>query len=331
MSSNTAGMKKIGVLTSGGDAPGMNAAIRAVVRTCVYYKLTPFGVKEGYEGLINNNIYKMDAGSVKHIIHQGGTVLKSARSKEFMTDEGMEKAWKNIDDIGLDGLVVIGGDGSFKGAMAFGARFSFPIVGIPGTIDNDIYGTDQTVGFDTATNTIIEAVDKIRDTATSHNRLFFIEVMGRDAGFIALNSGIAAGAEEILIPEKDRDVDHLFDSLERTSQRNKSSRLVIVAEGDKNGSVYDLEKQVQQRFGDRYETKVTILGHIQRGGRPSCYDRVLASRLGVRAVEALMDGQHYVMIGTRNKQIVYTNFEQATKQNPEMDEELLRVAHIISI
>jgi 6-phosphofructokinase 1 len=324
-------IKRIGLLTSGGDAPGMNACIRAVVRACIYHGVKPFGIREGYQGLIEDKIFEMDAGSVKHIIHQGGTILKSARSKEFMTDEGMQKAWENVEKASLDGLIVIGGDGTFKGAMAFGARYSFPIVGIPGTIDNDIFGTDQTVGFDTSTNTIVEAVDKIRDTATSHNRLFFIEVMGRDAGFIALNSGIAAGAEEILIPEQDRDVKHLFDSLERTSRRNKSSRLVIVAEGDKNGNVYDLENQVQQRFGDRYETKVTILGHIQRGGRPSCTDRVLASRLGVHAVEALLEGQHYVMVGIRNRQIVYTNFEQATKQNPEMDAELIRVANIISI
>ena len=328
---NNHNKRRIGVLTSGGDAPGMNACIRAVVRASIYHKIIPFGIREGYSGLIEGDIIEMDASSVKHIIHQGGTILKSARSKEFMTDEGMEKAWQNVKKYDLDGLVVIGGDGTFKGAMAFGAKYSFPIVGIPGTIDNDIYGTDQTVGFDTAINTVVDAVDKIRDTATSHNRLFFIEVMGRDAGFIALNSGIAAGAEEILIPEKDRDVEHLFESLERTSQRNKSSRLVIVAEGDKNGNVYDLERQVKDRVGDRYETKVTILGHIQRGGRPTCIDRVLASRLGVRAVEALIEGQHYVMIGTRNKKIVYTNFEQATKQNPEMDEELLRVANIISI
>lgn len=324
--------QRIGLLTSGGDAPGMNACIRAVVRACIYHNITPYGIREGYQGLIENDIFEMQAGSVKHIIHQGGTILKSARSKEFRTEEGREKAWKNVERVGLDGLVVIGGDGTFKGAMKFGARYHFPIVGIPGTIDNDIFGTDQTVGYDTATNTVVEAVDKIRDTATSHNRLFFIEVMGRDAGFIALNSGIAAGAEEILIPEKNRNVDHLFESLERTSRRNKSSRLVIVAEGDKkNGNIYDLEQQVQERLGDRYETKVTILGHIQRGGRPTCADRVLASRLGVHAVEALMDGQHYVMVGLRNKKIVYTNFEQATKQNPEMDQELIRIADIISI
>lgn len=323
--------KKIGVLTSGGDSPGMNAAIRAVVRTCVYYGVTPYGIREGYEGLITNQIEEMDASSVKHIIHLGGTVLKSARSKAFTTPEGRAKAWQNVQEKGLDALIVIGGDGTFKGAMAFGKEHDFPIVGIPGTIDNDIYGTDFTLGFDTATNTVVEAVDKIRDTATSHSRLFFIEVMGRDAGFIAVNSGIAAGSEEILIPEKDRDINHLFESLERTSRRNKTSRLVIVAEGDQNGSVYDLERSVKERFGDRYETKVTILGHVQRGGRPTCADRVLASRLGVSAVEGLLEGRCGVMVGIRNKKIKFTDFDKATKQNPKMDEELLRVADIISI
>lgn len=309
----------------------MNAAIRAVVRSCVYYDIVPYGVLEGYEGLISNKIHKMDAGSVKHIIHQGGTILRSTRSEEFKTKEGRQKAWNNINSKKLDGLVVIGGDGTFKGAMAFGSEHDFPIVGIPGTIDNDIYGTDFTLGFDTATNTVIEAVDKIRDTATSHSRLFFIEVMGRDAGFIAVHSGIAAGSEEILIPEKDRDVEHLFESLERSSRRNKTSRLVIVAEGDQNGSVYSLEKQVRERFGDRYETKVTILGHVQRGGRPTCRDRVLASRLGVGAVEALMEGKRNMMIGIRNKKIKFTDFEKATKQNPRMDKDLIRIADIISI
>lgn len=309
----------------------MNAAIRAVVRTSVYYGLIPYGVYQGYEGLINDNIEQMDAGSVKHIIHQGGTILKSARSTDFKTGKGMERAWENIQNHNLDGLVVIGGDGTFKGAMEFGEKYNFPIVGIPGTIDNDIYGTDFTVGFDTAVNTVVEAVDKIRDTATSHNRLFFIEVMGRDAGFIAVYSGIAAGAEEVLIPEKDRGIEQLFESLERTSQRKKSSRLVLVAEGDKNGSVYDLEDEVKDRFGDRYETKVTILGHVQRGGRPSCADRVLASRLGVKSVEALMKGRRGEMVGVQNRKVEFTDFEKATKQNPEMDEELLRIADIISI
>lgn len=324
-------MEQIGVLTSGGDAPGMNAAIRAVVRTCVYYNVTPYGVCRGYEGLIQNDIEKMDAGSVKHIIHQGGTILKSARSLDFKTEAGMQKAWENVQKHQLDGLVVIGGDGTFTGAMEFGSRFDLPIVGIPGTIDNDIYGTDFTVGFDTAVNTVVDAVDKIRDTATSHNRLFFIEVMGRDAGFIAVYSGIAAGSEEVLIPEEDRGVEKLFESLAMTSKRNKTSRLVIVAEGDNNGSVYDLEKKVKNEFGDRYETKVTILGHVQRGGRPSCADRVLASRLGVISVEALRDGKRDIMVGVRDRKIQYTEFEKATKQNPKMDKELLRTADIISI
>lgn len=324
-------MKKIGVLTSGGDAPGMNAAIRAVVRTCVYHKITPYAVYQGYDGLIKDDIREMNAGSVKHIIYQGGTVLKSARSLAFKTDEGLEKAWENVQKHGLEGLVVIGGDGTFKGAMAFGQKYDFPIVGIPGTIDNDIYGTDFTVGFDTAVNTVVEAVDKIRDTATSHNRLFFIEVMGRDAGFIAIHSGIGAGAEDILIPEKDRDVEHLFESLKLSSKRQKTSRLVIVAEGDKNGSVYDLEKAVKKRFGDRYETKVTILGHVQRGGRPTCADRVLASRLGVASVEALRDGRANTMAGMQKGKVEFTAFEQATKQHPKLDDDLLRVADIISI
>ncbi len=331
MTSEQKEINRIGVLTSGGDSPGMNAAIRAVVRSCVFNEITPYGIYEGYDGLINNNIQKMNAGSVKHIIYQGGTILKSARSQAFKTEEGMEKAWKNVEKHELDAMVVIGGDGTFKGAMKFGDKYDFPIVGIPGTIDNDIYGTDFTVGFDTAVNTVVEAVDKIRDTATSHSRLFFIEVMGRDAGFIAMYSGIAAGAEEVLIPEKDRDIERLFESLERTSRRQKTSRLVIVAEGDTNGSVYELENQVQERFGDRYETKVTILGHVQRGGRPSCADRVLASRLGVLSVEALMEGRRNAMVGVRNRKVKFTDFDQATKRNPQMDEELMRVADIISI
>lgn len=330
MASQQIDIEKIGVLTSGGDAPGMNAAIRAVIRTCVYYDITPFGIYQGYEGLIEGQFEKMNASSVKHIVHQGGTVLKSARSKEFKTEEGMEKAWKNVQKHKLDALVVIGGDGTFRGAMEFGRKYDFPIVGIPGTIDNDIYGTDFTIGFDTAVNTVVEAVDKIRDTATSHNRLFFIEVMGRDAGFIAVYSGIAAGSEEILIPEEDRGMEHLVKSLERTSKRQKSSRLVIVAEGDTN-SVYDLENKVKEHFGDRYETKVTILGHVQRGGKPSCADRVLASRLGVAAVEALREGNREVMVGTRFNKVKATAFANAIKKHPRMDRELLHVADVISI
>lgn len=324
-------IKQIGILTSGGDAPGMNAAIRAAVRTCVYHDIVPYGIRQGYEGLIHNDMYKMDAGSVKHIIHLGGTILKSARSLDFKTGEGMKKAYKHIQERNIDALVVIGGDGTFRGAREFGRNYDVPIVGIPGTIDNDIYGTDYTVGFDTATNTVVEAVDKIRDTATSHSRLFFIEVMGRDAGFIAVNSGIAAGSEEILIPEQDRGLEHLVESIERTSKRKKTSRLVIVAEGDQNGTVFELEEKVKKRLGDRYETKVTVLGHTQRGGRPTCHDRVLASRFGVNAVEALLEGRKNVMVGIRDGKITFTEFDNAIKQNPEMDEELLRIADIISI
>lgn len=325
-------IKKVGVLTSGGDAPGMNAAIRAVVRACVYYGITPYGIKEGYEGLIHNDMYEMDASSVKHIIHLGGTILKSARSKAFFEKEGREKAWKNLKIRGIDALIVIGGDGTFKGAHKLGSEYNdFPIIGIPGTIDNDIVGTDFTLGFDTATNTVVEAVDQIRDTATSHNRLFFIEVMGRDSGYIAISAGIAAGAEEILIPEKDRGMDKLIESLERSSRRKKTSRLVIVAEGEKSGSIYDLADMVKERFGDRYETKVTVLGHIQRGGRPSCADRVLASQFGVGAVEGLLDGKRDVMVGIKNYKLVFTDFEQATKEHHQIDEELIRIADIVSI
>ncbi len=323
--------QKIGVLTSGGDAPGMNAAIRAVVRSCIYYNVTPYGIREGYEGLIQNDMYRMEAGSVKHIIHQGGTILKSTRSHGFRTKEGRKKAYENLTSRGIEALVVIGGDGTFKGADIFGREFDYPVVGIPGTIDNDIYGTDFTIGFDTATNTVVEAVDQIRDTATSHNRLFFIEVMGRDSGYIAIRSGIAAGAEEVLIPEKDRGLDKLIQSLEISSRRNKTSRLVIVAEGEKSGSIYELADSVKQKFGDRYEIKVTVLGHIQRGGRPSCSDRVLASRLGVSAVEALLEGKRGVMVGVQNHKIVHTDLDNATKQLHTIDEDLLKISDIVSI
>lgn len=309
----------------------MNACIRAIARACIYYGVTPYGIREGYRGLIEGEIDEMDAGSVRHIIHQGGTILKSARCEAFKTEEGREKAWKNIQKRNLDALIVVGGDGTFKGGIAFTETYDFPLIGIPGTIDNDIFGTDQTIGFDTASNTVVEAVDKIRDTATSHNRLFFIEVMGRDAGHLALNAGIAAGSEEILIPEKDMGIERLFESLARTSQRNKTSRLVLVAEGDVNHNVYDLERQVKDRFGDYYETKVTILGHVQRGGRPSCADRVLASRLGVNAVEAILEGKRRVMVGISNGEITFTDLQRATKQNSAIDKKLLHIADVVSI
>jgi 6-phosphofructokinase 1 len=323
-------IERIGLLTSGGDAPGMNACIRAVVRACIYYKKIPYGIREGYHGLIENKIFEMVTESVHPIIHLGGTILKSARCEAFKTKAGRQKAWQNISKHKLDALIVIGGDGTFKGAAAFSGEYDIPVVGIPGTIDNDIKGTDYTIGFDTATNTVIEAVDKIRDTATSHNRLFFIEVMGRDAGDIALNAGIGAGAEEILIPEKDRGIDRLFESLEEHANRRKRSHLVLVAEGETTENVYELAKHVRQKFRDYYETKVAVLGHIQRGGQPTCGDRILATRLGVSAVEMLEAGQRDIMLGIKDNKINHTPLKEATKQNPEIDEELLHVAHIVS-
>ena len=323
--------QKIGVLTSGGDSPGMNAAIRAVVRACIYYDVTPYGIREGYEGLIQNDMYRMEAGSVKHIVHQGGTILKSTRCEHFKTKDGRKRAHQNLMKRGIEALVVIGGDGTFEGAHIFGEEHDYPVIGIPGTIDNDIYGTDFTIGFDTATNTVVEAVDQIRDTATSHNRLFFIEVMGRDSGYIAIHSGIAAGAEEILIPEKDRGMDKLIQSLELSSRRNKTSRLVVVAEGEKSGSIFELADQVKQKFGQQYEIKVTVLGHIQRGGRPTCADRVLASRLGVSAVEALLEGKRGIMVGVQNYKISYTDLDNAIKETHTIDEDLLKIADIVSI
>lgn len=317
-------------MTSGGDAPGMNAAIRAVVRAAEYYDKTVFGIKEGYDGLINGNIKAMNARSVKNIIHRGGTILKSARSKDFRTPEGRKAAYEQIKKIGLDALVVIGGDGSFTGAKVFGEEYEIPCIGIPGTIDNDIYGTDYTIGFDTAVNTVVQAVDMIRNTASSHNRLFFIEVMGRDAGHIAVNSGIAGVSEEILIPEKNLGVERLLNSLERSAKAGKSSNLVIVAEGDKSGGAYELAKIVNEKLPG-YDTKVTVLGHIQRGGNPTYFDRVLASRMGVEAVEALISGKSNVMIGITNKKLNHVALEIAIKQNPDIDRELLRIADIVSI
>jgi 6-phosphofructokinase 1 len=324
-------IERIGVLTSGGDAPGMNACLRAVVRACIYYNKVPYGIREGYHGLINNSLYKMDTKSVRHIIHRGGTILKSARCKDFKTKEGRRIAWENIKRNHLDALITIGGDGTFKGALALSDEYNMPVVGIPGTIDNDIKGTDYTIGFDTAINTVVEAVDKIRDTESSHNRLFFIEVMGRDAGDIALNAGIGAGAEEILIPEKDRGIDRLFKSLEKNASRRKRSHLVLVAEGETIQNVYELEKHVKQKFGDYYETKISVLGHIQRGGRPTCADRILASRLGVGAVEILDTGKQDIMLGMQDNKISYTPLKEATKQNSEIDEDLLHVASIVSV
>jgi len=324
-------IKKIGVLTSGGDAPGMNAAIRSVVRTCSYYNVESIGVYQGYQGLIEGQFEKLNARSVSNIISRGGTILKSARSLEFKTVEGRLKAFKNFKEQGLDALVVIGGDGSFTGAMLFQKEHGVPVIGIPGTIDNDIFGSDLTLGYDTAMNTVVDAIDKIRDTASSHNRLFFIEVMGRDAGFIALNTGIAGGAEEILIPEENLGLDRLVESLKVSSRSGKSSSIVVVAEGEKSGKdVFELAQYVEDTF-EEYEVKVSVLGHMQRGGSPTVVDRVLASRLGVAAVEALLDGKSNVMVGVINNKVERTPLERAIKEHNEIDSDLLRVADIMSV
>ena len=318
-------------MTSGGDAPGMNAAIRAVVRTISYYKLDSIGIYRGYEGLIEGDFKKMDARSVHHIIQKGGTILKSARSKEFRTKEGRKKAHENLVKENIDALIVIGGDGSFTGGMIFSREYDFPVIGIPGTIDNDIFGTDFTIGYDTALNTAVEVIDKIRDTASSHNRLFFVEVMGRHAGFIALNAGIGAGAEEILIPEEDMGLDRLLISLEKSRRSGKTSSLVVVAEGDKTGeNVFDLASYVEENL-PQYEVRVSILGHMQRGGSPSCFDRVLASRMGVKAVELLIDGKSNLMVGIQNNKMVAIELENAVKEHHKMNKEILRISEIMSV
>ncbi len=317
-------------MTSGGDAPGMNAAIRAVVRSCAYYSLGCVGIYRGYEGLIEDDLIDLNARSVHNIINKGGTVLKSARSKGFRTKEGRQKAYENLVEREVDAMVVIGGDGSFTGAVIFNEEFDFPVIGIPGTIDNDIFGTSHTLGYDTALNTAVEAIDKIRDTASSHNRLFFVEVMGRDAGFIALNAGVGAGAEEILIPEEDLGLDRMLESLERSRRAGKSSSIVVVAEGDKSGkNVYELAKYVEENLPE-YDVRVSILGHMQRGGSPSCFDRVLASRLGVKAVELLLDGKTNLMVGLKDNKVISTDIKEAVSGGHSINYELLRVSDIIT-
>lgn len=327
----TSKINKIAVLTSGGDSPGMNAAIRAVVRTCAYHNVSCLGIYRGYQGMIEGDFKEMGPRSVNNIINKGGTILKSARSKEFMTVEGRKKAFEHLKSANVDALVVIGGDGSFTGAEIFNKEFNFPVMGIPGTIDNDIFGTSHTLGYDTALNTVVDVIDKIRDTASSHNRLFFVEVMGRDAGHIALNTGIGAGAEEILIPEEDLGLERLLESLKRSKESGKSSSIVVVSEGDKTGkNVFELKDYVDKNLPE-YDVRVSVLGHMQRGGAPSCFDRVLASRLGVKAVEALIEGKSNFMAGILNDKIVLTPLEQAIKGHFEIDKELIRVSDIMSI
>jgi 6-phosphofructokinase 1 len=324
-------IKRIGVLTSGGDAPGMNAAVRAVVRSAAFFSIECIAVYQGYQGLISNNTKQLNARGVNNIINKGGTVLKSARCLEFRTPEGRKKAFETIQKNNIDGLIVIGGDGSFTGAMIFQSEFNIPVIGIPGTIDNDIYGTTHTIGYDTALNTVIEAIEKIRDTAISHNRLFFVEVMGRDAGHIALNTGIGAGAEEILIPEEDMGLDRLLDSLKRSEKSGKSSSIVVIAEGDKTGkNVFEIAEYIEKNL-PYYEVRVSVLGHMQRGGSPSCFDRVLASRMGVHAVESIINGKSNVMVGIDDSKMILTPLSQAIKGKSKINKDLIRVSDILTV
>jgi len=323
-------INKIAVMTSGGDSPGMNAAIRSVVRTCAFYKVECVGIYRGYQGMIEGDFISLDARSVKGIINKGGTFLKSARSQDFRAKEGRQKAYDSLKVANVDALVVIGGDGSFTGALLFSKEFNFPVMGIPGTIDNDIAGTSHTLGYDTTLNTVVDVIDKIRDTASSHNRLFFVEVMGRDVGHIALNAGVGAGAEEILIPEEDLGLERLLDSLKRSKESGKSSSIVVVAEGDKIGkNVFELKDYVEENLPE-YEVRVSVLGHMQRGGSPSCFDRVLASRMGVKAVESLLENQSRLMVGLMNDKITVTPLHKAIKGQSKINKELIRVSDIMS-
>jgi 6-phosphofructokinase 1 len=320
---------KIGVMTSGGDSPGMNAAIRAVVRTGIYNGLEVFGIMRGYSGLIENDIYKMDSRSVANIIQRGGTILKTARSKAFTTPEGRKAAYNNLKQHGIDGLIIIGGDGSFKGAQTFSNEYDIPCIGLPGTIDKDIAGTDVTIGFDTAVNTAVEAIDKIRDTMDAHDRLFIVEVMGRDAGYIALHSGIATGAENILIPENKTDIEELICSLTEKEKRKKLVNLVVVAEGGEYGDANKLAAIVKERIPSA-DVRVCILGHIQRGGSPSCEDRLIASHMGYYAVESLLIGRNNVMIGVINNKIHYTPLDKAVKEKQKIGQEWMKIVKILA-
>ena len=323
-------MKNIAVLTSGGDSPGMNSAIRAVARTCAHYEIKCTGIIRGYSGLIENDTKNLYTRSVRGIINRGGTFLYSARSEEFKTKSGRAKAFKNIKANKIDGLVVIGGDGSFTGALKFSEEFNFPVIGIPGTIDNDLFGTSHTLGYDTALNTATEAIDKIRDTAISHHRLFLVEVMGRDAGFIALNTGLAIGAQEILIPEVNMSSENLINSLKISKSAGKTSTIIVVAEGDKTGeSVFQLANMIEEKL-PKYEVRVSVLGHMQRGGSPSCFDRVLGTQMGITAVESLLNGESRVMIGIQNGKINKTDLSKAIKGKSKINKELLRMSKIMN-
>ena len=323
-------IKCIGILTSGGDAPGMNAAIRAVTRSAIYNGLRVKGIYRGYKGLITGEIQEFKTQNVSNIIQQGGTILKTARCQEFKTPEGRKVAYETMQREEIDALIVIGGDGSLTGARLLAQEYDIPCIGLPGTIDNDLYGTDTTIGYDTALNTILDAVDKIRDTATSHERLFFVEVMGRDAGFLALNGAIAAGAEAAIIPEFNTEVDQLEEFIKNGFRKSKSSSIVLVAESEITGGAMHYAERVKNEY-PQYDVRVTILGHLQRGGSPTAHDRIIASRMGVASIQALMEGQRNVMIGIENDQIVYVPFRKAIKNDKPIDRELVNVLHELSI
>lgn len=323
-------IKRIAVFTSGGDAPGMNAAIRAVVRTATYHDLHIFGIIRGYEGMIKGSIKRLETKDVGNIIHRGGTVLKTARSMDFMTKAGRKTAYEHLLANDIDACIAIGGNGTFTGANVFSKEYNIPFIGIPGTIDNDLYGTDYTIGFDTAINTAVDAVDKIRDTADSHNRLFFVEVMGRNSGFIALSTGIGSGAANVMIPETDTSIDDLILNLSKGAKRDKLFSLIIVAEGNKNGGAAEIAEKVKAKF-DYYDTKVAIIGHLQRGGSPTCMDRVLASRLGHSAVEGLLEGKRNKMVGLVNNKIKFTSFESAITKEKDVNNDLIRMAEILAL
>ncbi|MFM2338178.1 MAG: hypothetical protein RL115_1371 [Bacteroidota bacterium] len=320
---------RIGVLTSGGDSPGMNAAIRAVVRTGIYHGLEVFGIRRGYQGMIDDDIFQMTTQSVANIIQRGGTILKTARCKEFFEPAGRKKAYDNLKKRAIDGLVIIGGDGSFRGAVKFSQEFDIPCIGLAGTIDKDITGTDFTIGFDTAVNTAVDAIDKIRDTMDAHDRIFVIEVMGRDAGYIALHSGIATGAENILIPERKTNIDSIVESLLEKERRKKLVNLIVVAEGDDFGGAMKVESVLKEKLPNA-EIRVCILGHIQRGGSPSCIDRVIASRMGYHAVECLLEGRHNVFVGILNNKMNYTPLESAVKNKGKVSDEWMTIVKILA-
>lgn len=322
-------VSRIGVLTSGGDSPGMNACIRAVVRTGIFHGLEVFGIMRGYSGMVEDDIMPMTTRSVANIIQRGGTILKTARCLEFLEHEGRKKAYENLKKRGIDGLVIIGGDGSFRGAQTFSNEFDIPCIGLPGTIDKDIAGTDFTIGFDTAVNTAVEAIDKIRDTADAHDRMFIIEVMGRDAGYIALHSGIATGAENILIPEKKTVLNDLIQSLQEKEKRQKLVNLIIVAEGEEFGGANELSKMIKRQM-PTLEVRVCILGHIQRGGSPTCLDRLIASRMGYHAVECLLEGRHNVFVGIVNNKMHYTPLNEAVKKKQRINEEWMKIVKILA-